>query len=616
MLHELDLPNDLKGLKTAELKQLAEEIREELIKTVSENGGHLASNLGAVELTIALHCVFESPKDKIVFDVGHQAYVHKMLTGRAQAFETLRQKGGISGFPNSAESPHDAFTAGHASTAISAALGLARARDLRKEKHNVVAIVGDGALTGGMCYEALNDAGNSGTKMIVILNDNEMSISRNVGAMSAHLSGLRQSASYMHAKSAVRSGLEKIPGIGAKTVRVLERVRDALKAILVGDRFFEALGFSYTGPINGHDIAGLIKALRVAARSSRPVVVHVVTRKGQGYLPAQQQPDKYHGLAPKGASMPGSYASSGAAAADLLIEKAQADQRVCSVVAAMPSGTQMDRFFDRWPERSFDVGIAEEHAVEMAAGLAAGGMRPFVAVYSTFLQRAVDQIQMDVCLPGLPVTFLLDRSGFVGDDGATHQGLYDLTYLRQMPGMTIAVPSSIEDLRRMIELSLEQSGPMAIRYPKALPASAPCAEQFALGKGNVLRAGKHACLLALGPMVHEALRAADLLEKRGVFVTVADARFVKPLDEELLLALIARGIPLFTLEENTICGGFGSSVMEFVAQKRLRAVIMPLGAPDRFVGHGKISQQRKECILDAESIADTIHTCLNDVTKK
>ncbi|MDO4739869.1 MAG: 1-deoxy-D-xylulose-5-phosphate synthase, partial [Eubacteriales bacterium] len=469
MLHELDFPGALKGMKVAQYEALAKEIRRELIDTVSENGGHLASNLGAVELTIALHCVFDSPKDKLLFDVGHQAYVHKMLTGRVGAFHTLRQKDGLSGFPSSAESPHDAFTAGHASTAISAALGLARARDVREEKHHVVAVVGDGALTGGMCYEALNDAGNSKTRMIIVLNDNNMSISQNVGAISSHLSGLRQSASYMHAKGAIRRALEKIPKIGKPALHFVTRVRDTLKTILVGDKFFEALGFSYSGPIDGHDIKKLIKALRVAKKANRPVIVHVVTQKGRGYAEAMQQPAIYHGLAPKGSSMPKSCGASGGAAADFLAQEAQTDPRICTVVAAMPLGTQMDRFASRYPERSFDVGIAEEHAVEMAAGLAFGGMRPFVAVYSTFLQRAVDQIQMDVCLPKLPVTFLLDRSGFVGDDGATHQGLYDLTYLRQMPNMTIAVPSSIADLRRMLELSLECDGPAAIRYPKALP---------------------------------------------------------------------------------------------------------------------------------------------------
>lgn len=613
MLRELNLPSDLKGLKTAELHALAAEIRQELIETVNTNGGHLASNLGAVELTIALHCVFDSPKDKLVFDVGHQTYVHKLLTGRADRFHTLRQKDGISGFPNVKESEHDAFTAGHASTAISAALGLARARDLRKEDHHVVAIVGDGALTGGMCYEALNDAGNSKTKMIVILNDNEMSISRNVGAMSAHLTGLRQSSSYMHAKSAVRARIEKIPGIGSKTVRLIERMRDAMKAILVGDRFFEALGFSYSGPINGHDIPGLIKALKTAAKSSRPVVVHVVTQKGHGYVPAQEHPEQYHGLSPKDTAKDSSVASTGLSAAQCLADRAKQDARIAVTVAAMPSGTQMEHFFKLYPDRSFDVGIAEEHAVEMAAGLAAGGMKPYVAIYSTFLQRALDQIQMDVCLPELPVTFLLDRSGLVGDDGATHQGAYDLTYLRQMPNMTIAVPSSIQDLNTMLDLSFECNGPMAIRYPKALPVSAPSEEKFSIGKGITLREGKDAAVFALGPLVHEALKAADLLSEKGVEISVIDARFAKPLDEELLRAQINQGKPIFTLEENTVCGGFGAAVLEYAAEKRLRAVIRPIGVPDRFIGHGKIAEQRRICGLDAESIADTIHSCLHSV---
>lgn len=614
MLHEMNLPDDLKGLTTAELKTLAEEIRAELLKTVSENGGHLASNLGAVELTIALHCVFDSPKDKLVFDVGHQAYVHKLLTGRAGQFSTLRQKDGLSGFPNNKESEHDCFTAGHASTAISAALGLARARDLRGEDHHVVAVVGDGALTGGMCYEALNDAGQDGVRLIVILNDNEMSISPNVGALSAHLTRLRQSASYMHAKNTVRSWITKIPGIGQPTVRVIERMRDALKTILVGDRFFEALGFSYSGPINGHDIRGLIRALDVAARSSRPVLLHVVTQKGHGYPPARQHPELYHGLSPKGTATDETMGSAGVAAAEVLVEAASADPRVCSVVAAMPSGTQMEHFFVQYPQRSFDVGIAEEHAVEMAAGLAAGGMRPFVAIYSTFLQRAVDQIQMDVCLPELPVTFLLDRSGLVGEDGATHQGVYDLTYLREMPGMTIAAPSSIADLKNMMEDSLCASGPVAIRYPKSLPIEPASQEKAGPGRALVLREGADAAIFAVGPLVREALKAAHILATRNIEVAVVDARYIKPLDESLLIKFMGSGRFVFTLEENTLCGGFGSAVLELAAKKRLSPVIRTLGVPDRFILHAKTAQQRVECSLDAGSIADAVYACLNNET--
>lgn len=613
MLSELNLPDDLKSLKMPELKALAEEIRSMLIKTVGNNGGHLASNLGIVELTIALHYVFSSPKDKIVFDVGHQAYVHKLLTGRAETFQSLRQKGGLSGFPNCKESKHDAFTAGHASTAISAALGLARARDLQGEDHHVIAVLGDGALTGGMCYEALNDAGQTQTKMIVILNDNEMSISPNVGAMSAHLTALRQSASYMHAKNTVRAWIERIPGIGKKTVRVIERMRDALKAILVGDQLFEALGFSYSGPINGHDIEKLIRALKIAAKASRPVLIHVVTQKGHGYMPAQEHPAQYHGLSPKDMKAEAGCASSGLAAAEYLVNKAHTNSRICTIVAAMPLGTQMQSFFTSFPERSFDVGIAEEHAVEMAAGLAAGGMRPYVAIYSTFLQRSIDQIQTDVCLPGLPVTFLLDRSGLVGDDGATHQGVYDLTYLREMPGMTIVAPSNIEDLRRVLELSETFDGPLAIRYPKLLPMqSATAGESFQMGEGKIIRSGKDGAVFAVGPVVWEALKAADLLSKEGIEISVIDARFVKPLDERLLHFAIDAKMPIFTLEENTICGGFGSAVLEYVAQKNLSAFVHPIGVPDCFVAHAKIEEQRKDCALDAESVANIIRASMHN----
>ena len=419
-------------------------------------------------------------------------------------------------------------------------------------------------------------------------------------------------STYMHAKSALRLWIEKIPGFGKPTLRVMERLRDAVKTILVGDRFFEVLGFSYSGPINGHDIPGLIRAFKVAARSSRPVVVHVVTQKGHGYLPAQQKPDQYHGLSPKDSVPSKELASTGQAAAEYLIQEAQTDPRICTVVAAMPSGTQMDRFFAKYPDRSFDVGIAEEHAVEMAAGMAAGGMRPFVAVYSTFLQRSLDQIQMDVCLPCLPVTFLLDRSGLVGDDGATHQGLYDLTYLRQMPNMAIAAPSNIADLQKLMELSIGQNNPMDIRYPKALPIVQYAEEkEFVFGEGSVLREGKDAAVFALGPLVGEAMIASEILSEKGIDVAVVDARFVKPLDENLIDRYAASCPIIFTLEENTLSGGFGSAVLEYAAKKRLRTVIRPMGAPDRFVSHAKIAQQRQECGLDAKTIADTIHTCLH-----
>ncbi len=604
LLQNKDFPAALKGMSEAELEELAQEIRRELIETVSRNGGHLASNLGAVELTIALHRVFDSPKDRFVFDVGHQAYVHKLLTGRADRFATLRQKGGLSGFPSLRESEHDSFTAGHASTAISAALGLARARDLQGQDHHVVAVVGDGALTGGMCYEALNDAGHSGTRLIVVINDNEMSISRNVGAVSEHLTQLRQSASYLHAKSRLRAALERVP----RALHFLERLRDSLKALLVGDRFFEALGFSYSGPINGHDIAALERALNVAKRSSRPVVLHVVTSKGHGYMPAEAHPDSYHGVAPYYAESNGSGGvSAGKAAVEHLAERALTNEKICMVGAAMPSGTGMDVFAKRFPKRAFDVGIAEEHAVESAAGMAAAGMRPYVAIYSTFLQRAYDQMLTDICLPRLPVTFLLDRAGLVGEDGATHQGVFDLTYLRSMPGMTVAAPSSIADLRRMLTLSETETAPMAIRYPKKLPEALPGekeAGEFGVGQGRFLREGADVAIVAIGSAVSDALAAAEILEKRGIHAAVADARFAKPLDERLLRKAAAEDRPVLTVEENTALGGFGAAVLAFFSANGIGVRTAVAAVPDRFIPHATIAQQKSDLRLDAEGIAE------------
>lgn len=608
MLHEMHLPEDIRNLKPAQCRVLAEEVRQELIRTVSQTGGHLASNLGVVELTIAMHSVFSSPKDRFVFDVGHQAYVHKILTGRLSRFSSLRQKDGLSGFPSAAESEHDAFTAGHASTAISAAIGLARARDLRGEDHHVVAVVGDGALTGGLSYEALNDAGD--TRVIIIMNDNEMSIARNVGSLSVHLANMRQSASYLHAKSAIRGLLEKIPALGKPVIRMIERMRDTLKTILVSDRFFESLGINYVGPIDGHNLRALVKGLKIAKHSTRPVVLHVVTQKGHGYIPAQEHPEEYHGLPSQLTSKKLGHSSTGAAAAELLSRLAIEDGRICSVVAAMPTGTAMKSFFQQYPKRSFDVGIAEEHAVEMAAGLAAGGMRPFVAVYSTFLQRAVDQILMDVCLPNLPVTFLLDRAGLVGEDGATHQGVFDLTYLRQMPGMTIAAPSNLEDLRRMIAYSLQQPGPVAIRYPKSLP-EAPAAPFLGKPKqAQVLTKGKDAAILALGPLVEEALQAAAKLLEQGIQATVVDVRFVKPLDEDTLTSVLSAVRAAYTLEENTVAGGLGSAILELAACHALRLPIHPMGVPDRFIYHASVEQQREECALTADHIAKMVFETL------
>ena len=446
MLDELRSPLDLRALTEDELSALADEIREVLIRVVSSQGGHLASNLGAVELTIALHCVFEAPKDKILFDVGHQAYVHKLLTGRYRQFSTLRQKDGISGFPRIQESKYDAFGTGHASTAISAALGMARAYHMQGEKRHVVAVVGDGALTGGMCYEALNDAGSAGVPLIVVLNDNTMSISPNVGALSGYLTNLRQSGVYRSMKRVLRDTLQHIPLIGAPLARLLEWLRDALKAALINGKFFEALGLEYYGPIDGHDIARMRETFERAKQAEGPVLIHVVTQKGKGYIPAEDRPDQFHGVAPFYVEPASGTVSSGKLAAEYLAERAKTDGRIAVITAAMPDGTGMSAFAKIYPKRFFDVGIAEEHAVTMASGMALAGMRPFVCIYSTFLQRAYDQIMMDACLNRAPVVFLLDRAGLTGPDGETHQGIFDLSYLRQMPELVVASPRDAGDL--------------------------------------------------------------------------------------------------------------------------------------------------------------------------
>ena len=620
MLKELNSPEQLKQLSIAQLQALAVEIRHELIETVSECGGHLASNLGIVELTLALHYVFNCPEDKFFFDVGHQSYVHKLLTGRYDIFRTLRKEGGLSGFPNIEESDCDTFAAGHASTAISAALGAARARDIRHEKYNVVSIVGDGALNGGMCYEALDDAGQSRTRMIVVLNDNEMSISRNVGAISLYLNGLRQSRGYRSFKRGIRRALEHIPGIGMPIFKFIEKLRDALKSLFVDGKFFEALGFTYVGPIDGHDLKHLIRILNRAKTDKRPMLIHVITQKGRGYSPAEDRPDAFHGVAPfyvdsgKTRSV-GVSAFNGKLAASKLCDLAQTDDRICVITAAMVAGTGMGEFQKRFPKRFFDVGIAEEHAVTMAAGLAAGGMHPFVAIYSTFLQRGYDQILNDVCRCKLPVTFLLDHGGFVGADGKTHQGLYDLSFLRTMPNIIIAAPRNCRDLLRLIELSIETNLPMAIRYPKdALEAKDTSnAADFAVGEWEILFEGSDVVFFAEGPMVQIAIQAALTLNARGICAGVVDARFIKPLDEKKLAEQCIGKQLAVTIEENTVIGGLGEAIAHALADHDIQVPLEILGAADRFVSHARVSRQREMNGLTASIICERVETRLNAI---
>lgn len=614
MLKDIQNPAQLKNMSNRELQALAVEIREELINAVAECGGHLASNLGVVELTLALHRVFDCPEDKFVFDVGHQCYVHKLLTGRYQNFRSLRKEGGISGFPDADESAYDTFIAGHASTAISAALGMARTRDVMHADNRVVAVVGDGALTGGMCYEALNDAGQSKTRMIVILNDNEMSIAKNVGAMSNYLNGLRQSKTYRGIKRGIRRGLEKIPKVGVPIFNFIDRIKDALKSLVVDGQFFEALGFTYIGPIDGHDIAHLTRVLRRAKDDRRPVLIHVVTQKGKGYEFAENRPDAFHGVAPfyvdSGEIRKKSDDSNwGEVVAHQLSEMAHTDIRISVVSAAMTGGTGMQEFADTHPDRFFDVGIAEEHAVTMAAGMADAGMKPYVAIYSTFLQRSYDQMINDVCRCDLPVTFLLDHAGFVGADGKTHQGLYDLSFMRSIPNLVIAAPRDVRDLKKMIDLSANLNHPMAIRYPKSgmdLGPGMASQQPLKVGQWELLSDGEDVMIFAVGPMVQHAMQAAIELMGKKIRTGVVDARFIKPMDETLLLEKCKNVSLVVVIEENTVCGGLGEGIARVLCENGLNRRMIAMAAPDEFISHARISQQRRSCGLSVEQICSRI----------
>ena len=609
MLESIQGPEDLKKLNMEQIDTLCAEIREKLIRTVARNGGHLASNLGVVELTVAMHRIFDFGKDKIVFDVGHQSYVHKMLTGREDRFDTLRQYGGLSGFPRRDESSYDCFETGHASTAISAALGLARARDYLGDDYASIAFVGDGALTGGMCYEALNDAGNAATRMIVILNDNEMSIARNVGALSETLTNLRISSDWQNAKLAVRR-FRRIPVIGRPVYRVMHAMKTMAKTALVradSIGFFETLGFEYFGPIDGHDVKGLESTFRRAKDFNGPCVIHVKTKKGYGYDKAEERPEIFHGTPPflvetgDRAEMPDA-PSSGHVMADTLIEMAREDPRVVTITAAMPLGTGLDHFQEVFPDRMIDVGIAEEHAATMAAGLAAGGMRPYFAVYSTFFQRCYDQMIHDAAMQNLPVVFLLDRSGVGGEDGKTHHGLFDLAATLPVPGVQVFAPCDTRELREMLRWTITQDGPVAIRYARAgddLPEYD--GHSFRPGKWSCLREGKDLTLLCVGTMTRQGLQTAELLKKQGTDAAVYNCSSLKPLDESILRKIQDR--PFFTMEEHMTAGGFGSAVREKCAEMNLKGPEICFGVPDIFLQHGRHDLLMKDAGLDAESLA-------------
>ena len=570
LLDGIHSPEDVKKLKNSQLEELASEIREFLIEKVSKTGGHLASNLGVVELTLALHSVFNTPEDKIVWDVGHQSYVHKILTGRKDRFDALRQAEGISGFPKVNESPHDCFNTGHSSTSISAALGIAKARDIRKENYSVVAVIGDGALTGGMAFEALNDAGRSPNNLIVILNDNEMSIAQNVGGMSRYLSKIRTEPFYFKVKEDIDIILNKIPAIGKSAAKALDTVKGTIKYMIMPGIIFEELGFKYLGPINGHSVPELKKVLSRAKMIKGPVFIHICTQKGKGYTHAQENPHVFHSISPFEIETGEAKASSGPSYSEIfgnkMMELAAADRSVVAITAAMPHGTGLDRFSKVCPERFFDVGIAEQHAVTFAAGLARNGMKPVVAIYSSFLQRAYDQILHDVAVQNLHVVFAIDRAGIVGEDGETHQGLYDLSFLSHMPNLTILSPCDYREFEDMLQYAvLKHDGPIAVRYPRGKgPDLLAPAQPVAYGHAAKLRQGDDVSLLAVGNMVEVAVKAAGMLAEKGISADVINARFVKPLDEKTILNSAMKTKRVITMEDNTVMGGFGSSVMSLL----------------------------------------------------
>ncbi|MDZ4178294.1 MAG: 1-deoxy-D-xylulose-5-phosphate synthase [Coriobacteriia bacterium] len=614
ILDSIDDPARLKDLGDADLEKLAEEIRTELIETVAQTGGHLAPNLGVVELTLGMHRALDCPTDKIVWDVGHQSYVHKLVTGRAARFETLRQYGGVCGFPKRSESPYDVFDTGHASNSLSIAMGLAAARDAVGGEEHVVAVIGDGSMTGGMAFEALNHMGHLGTRLVIVLNDNEMSIAQNVGALASYLARVRLDPRYNRLRDDVESALARTR-LGAAMVAAGEAAKESVKQLLVPGMLFEELGLKYVGPIDGHNVAAVQSAVLRAKQVDGPVIIHAVTRKGAGYEHAEDQPDAFHGIGPfsvetgrANGSGSGSMSFTDVFSTALLAE-AERDERIVAITAAMPAGTGLDRFAARFPERFFDVGIAEQHAVGLAAGMALGGSRPVVAIYSTFLQRAFDQLIIDVALQNLPVVFCVDRAGLVGEDGPTHHGVFDLTYLRAIPNMMVLAPSDEAELVHALHTALAAEGPVAIRYPRgngpgtALPDRPLVLEA---GRSVIKSHGTDVALLAVGRMTPVAESAAELLAEDGVSVTVVDARWVKPLDLEVISSAAAVHRLIVTIEENTGLGGFGAGVLEVLSDLGLEAPVLRLAIPDCFVTHGATSRLLDEVGLTPEGIRGAV----------
>lgn len=613
ILEDFNDINAVKKMSIEELNIFAVEIRNFLLEKVSKTGGHLASNLGIVELTLSLYNVFDLDKDKIIWDVGHQSYVHKILTGRKGKFDSLRNFGGLSGFPKREESKYDCFESGHSSTSISAGLGMARARDLQGEDYDVISVIGDGALTGGMAFEALNDVGFRKTKMIIVLNDNQMSISKNVGGISKYLSEFRIDPTYNRIKKEINSTLRKIPTVGNGMVNSIHKIKDGIKQVIVPGMLFEHMGIKYLGPIDGHDIKAVSKVLKMAKNIEGPVIIHVITKKGKGYKFAENQPRKYHSVGPFNPLIGELCGSSKESYSDgfgeQIVSLAKENKNIVAITAAMPEGTGLEMFSKQFPNRFFDVGIAEQHAVTMAAGMASQGLKPIFAVYSTFLQRAYDQIVHDVCIQKLPVIFAIDRAGIVGQDGETHQGIFDLSYLSHIPNMTIMAPKCISELKSMLTFAVKQDYPIAIRYPRGGDnpnVSMSSIQNFKRGKWEILFQGGKIALIATGKMVQNAVLVREKLKDLGVEATVINACFIKPIDEALISELVHKKYSIVTIEDNLIHGGLGSLVIEYINTLRSETKVISLGFNDEFIPHGKADILYKLYKLDVDGIFQSI----------
>lgn len=622
LLTNINDPQDLKKLTIPQLYTLAEEIRQFLVENLSKTGGHLAPNLGVVELTLTLHYAFNSPQDKLIWDVGHQAYVHKMLTGRREMFPTLRQYKGLCGFPKMIESPHDVWETGHSSTSLSAAMGMATARDLKKENNHVVAVIGDGALTGGMALEALNHIGHEQKNVIVVLNDNEMSIAPNVGALHNYLGKLRSAENYQWAKDGLEHWLKAVPAVGGKLAHLAERFKDSMKYLLVSGVLFEELGFTYIGPIDGHNMELLLETMKIAKQNKGPVLIHAITKKGKGYAPAEADSVKWHGIGTykiESGDTPKSAPTYTSVFSETMIQLADEDSRIVAVTPAMPAGSGLIPFGEKFPDRLFDVGIAEQHACTFAAALATQGLKPVFAIYSTFLQRAYDQLIHDVARQKLNVVFAVDRSGLVGADGETHQGMYDTAFMRTVPNMVIMAPKDENELRHMMKTAaVYDEGPISYRYPR-LPVQGVQMDEamqvLPIGKSEIVSEGSHVAILAFGHIFEIAKKAFDMLQEEGLAPMLINARFCKPLDEELLIRLAKHGYKIITVEEGAAMGGFGSAVLEFYANAGYHDVpVEILAVADYFVEHGSVKEQRQEVGLTAENIADRVRAWM-PVTK-